>query len=84
MNEGGIARLYKGWYFGLIQAPVTRFVSTAANDGVETLLSSLEWTKGWGPGRSTVVASVFVGMFRMILMRKSKTRGDCVLVPSTS
>lgn len=71
LNEGGVARLYKGWYFGLIQAPVTRFVSTAANDGVESLLRSLEWTKAWGPGRSTIVASVFVGLFRMILMRKS-------------
>jgi hypothetical protein len=70
LNEGGIARLYKGWYFGLIQAPVTRFVSTAANDGVESLLSSLKWTKAWGPGRSTIVASIFVGLFRMILMRK--------------
>jgi Mitochondrial carrier protein len=71
LNEGGVARLYKGWYFGLIQAPVTRFVSTAANDGVESLLRSLEWTKAWGPGRSTIVASVFVGLFRMVLMRKS-------------
>lgn len=71
LNEGGVARLYKGWYFGLIQAPVTRFVSTAANDGVESLLRSLEWTKAWGPGRTTIVASVFVGLFRMILMRKS-------------
>ena len=71
LNEGGVARLYKGWYFGLIQAPVTRFVGTAANDGVESLLRSLEWTKAWGPGRSTIVASVFVGLFRMVLMRKS-------------
>jgi hypothetical protein len=71
LNEGGVGRLYKGWYFGLIQAPVTRFVSTAANDGVESLLRSLEWTKAWGPGRSTIVASVFVGLFRMILMRTS-------------
>jgi hypothetical protein len=32
-------------------------VSTAANDGVESLLAALELTKLWGPGRTTVVAS---------------------------
>ena len=69
MNEGGVARLYKGWYLGLIQAPVTRFVSTAANDGVDSLLSNISWTESWGPGRSTFVASIVVGLFRMILMR---------------
>jgi hypothetical protein len=43
-------------------------VSTAANDGVETLLAGLEFTRGWGVGRSTVVASILVGFWRMVLM----------------
>ncbi len=67
-NEGGIPRFYRGLSFALIQAPLARFVSTAANDGVETLLANLSYTKDWGPGRSTVIASIVVGMWRMLLM----------------
>jgi hypothetical protein len=69
-NEGGIARLYCGVTFALVQAPLARFVSTAANDGVESLLANLSWTQSWGPGRTTVVASIVVGFWRMLLMRK--------------
>ena len=69
LNEGGIARLYCGVSFALIQAPLARFVSTAANDGVESLLANLSLTKDWGPGRTTVVASIVVGFWRMLLMR---------------
>mmetsp|Transcript_41683 Transcript_41683/g.61192 ORF Transcript_41683/g.61192 Transcript_41683/m.61192 type:complete len:407 (-) Transcript_41683:427-1647(-) len=68
MNQGGIRRFYKGVGFALIQAPLARFGSTAANDGIEALLSSLRSTKSWGPGRSTVVASIVVGMWRIFLM----------------
>jgi len=68
LRQGGLPRFYKGLGFALVQAPLSRFVSTAANDGVEALLSSLEATKDWGPGRSTVVASLVVGLWRMTLM----------------
>lgn len=71
LNEGGIARLYCGVSFALVQAPLARFVSTAANDGVESLLANLSLTKDWGPGRTTVVASIVVGFWRMLLMRMS-------------
>ena len=67
-NEGGIPRFYRGLSFALIQAPLARFVATASNDGVETFLSSFPSTKQWGPGRSTVIASMVVGMWRMFLM----------------
>jgi hypothetical protein len=67
-NQGGIPRFYRGLSFALIQAPLARFVSTAANDGVETLLANLKMTKAWGPGRSTVIASMVVGMWRILLM----------------
>ena len=70
INDGGIRRLYRGLMFALIQAPLARFVSTAANDGVDALLSSFAFTESWGPGRKTVVASIFVGIMRMTLMRK--------------
>jgi len=71
IKDGGIRRLYSGLSFALIQAPLSRFVSTAVNDGVETLFSSIQATKDWGPGRTTVVASIIVGVWRMFLMRKS-------------
>jgi len=61
---GGIPRLYSGLKFALIQAPLSRFISTAANEGVAVLLSDLHW----GPGREVVVAASVVGFFRMMLM----------------
>eukprot|EP00557_Chaetoceros_sp_GSL56_P012304 CAMPEP_0176478292 /NCGR_PEP_ID=MMETSP0200_2-20121128/1108_1 /TAXON_ID=947934 /ORGANISM="Chaetoceros sp., Strain GSL56" /LENGTH=478 /DNA_ID=CAMNT_0017874219 /DNA_START=97 /DNA_END=1533 /DNA_ORIENTATION=+ len=67
-SEGGIPRFYRGLSFALIQAPLSRFVATATNDGVETLLANLKVTQDWGPGRSTVIASIIVGLWRMILM----------------
>lgn len=63
-SEGGIPRLYSGISFALIQAPLSRFVSTAANDGVAVLLE----TFNWGPGREVFVAAIVVGLFRVILM----------------
>ena len=65
-GSGGIPRLYSGLGFALIQAPLSRFVSTAANDGVHNLIQNLEWTKHWGPGREVVVAALVVGLFRMV------------------
>ena len=53
-----------------MQAPLARFVSTAANDGIESLLANLLWTQDWGAARTTVVASIVVGLWRMMLMRK--------------
>ena len=69
-REGGVRRLYRGLSFALIQAPLARFVSTAANDGIDALLQSFRWAKNWGPARKTVVASIFVGLCRILLMRK--------------
>jgi hypothetical protein len=67
-HDGGIPRFYRGLSFALVQAPMSRFVATAANDGVEALLAALEFTKDWGPGRTTFVASIVVGTWRMLLM----------------
>lgn len=78
MREGGIARLYRGFFFALIQAPLARFVSTAANDGVDSLMASLAYTENWGPGRKTFVASIFVGIWRMVLMREFLVLVLCV------
>lgn len=71
LKDGGIGRLYRGVGFALIQAPLARFGSTAANDGVQALLANLDLTKDWGPGRTTIVASFVVGLWRIFLMRKS-------------
>lgn len=61
---GGIPRLYSGMSFALIQAPLSRFIATAANDGVGVLLQNMNW----GPGREVVVAAFVVGFFRIMLM----------------
>eukprot|EP00980_Cylindrotheca_fusiformis_P030989 scaffold25694_cov127-Cylindrotheca_fusiformis.AAC.20 len=67
-REGGIGRFYQGVGFALIQAPLSKFVSTAANDGVEAFLLSFEYTRLWGVGQQTFFSSVFVGLWRMLLM----------------
>lgn len=69
LREGGVARLYRGLGFALIQAPLSRFVSTASNDGVNALLSSLSMTKDWGSGTTTAVAAIVVGAARICIMR---------------
>ena len=48
-HDGGIPRFYHGLSFALVQAPLLRFVSMAANDGVEALLEGLDFTREWGP-----------------------------------
>jgi hypothetical protein len=68
LREGGVGRLYRGVAFALIQAPLARFGSTAANDGVEAFVSNFEPTRNWGPGRTTIVASIVVGGWRMLIM----------------
>lgn len=67
-REGGIGRFYRGIGFALFQAPITRFVATASNDGVLSLLAGLPLTKHWSPAITTVFASLTVGLFRILLM----------------
>ena len=44
-KQGGIPRFYEGVGFALIQGPLSRFGSTAANDGCRTLLKNFEYTR---------------------------------------
>ena len=67
-KEGGIRRFYRGIGFALVQAPFSRFVATASNDGVLALLAGLPLTKDWTPAVTTVFASLTVGLFRILLM----------------
>eukprot|EP00531_Pseudo-nitzschia_arenysensis_P012362 CAMPEP_0116125140 /NCGR_PEP_ID=MMETSP0329-20121206/5651_1 /TAXON_ID=697910 /ORGANISM="Pseudo-nitzschia arenysensis, Strain B593" /LENGTH=395 /DNA_ID=CAMNT_0003619159 /DNA_START=222 /DNA_END=1409 /DNA_ORIENTATION=+ len=67
-KEGGIGRFYRGVGFALFQAPLTRFVATASNEGVLALLAGLPYTKHWNPAITTVFASLTVGLFRILLM----------------
>jgi Mitochondrial carrier protein len=68
-QNGGILRFYRGISFALIQAPLSKFVSTASNDSIQLLLSQLFYTKQWGPERTTIIASILVGLGRILLMR---------------
>jgi hypothetical protein len=67
-QDGGIRRFYRGIGFALIQAPFTRFVATASNEGVLALLAGLNHTKDWTPAVTTIFASLTVGFFRILLM----------------
>jgi len=62
--EGGVPRFYRGLAPGLIQAPISRFGDTAANDGALAALEHTElptWTK-------TMCASGCAAGFRVVLM----------------
>mmetsp|Transcript_127640 Transcript_127640/g.397527 ORF Transcript_127640/g.397527 Transcript_127640/m.397527 type:complete len:283 (+) Transcript_127640:78-926(+) len=62
--EGGIPRFYRGLAPGLIQAPVSRFGDTAANDGA---LAALEHTS-LPTAVKTMAASGCAAGFRIFLM----------------
>merc|ERR550537_256988 len=62
--EGGIPRFYRGLAPGLIQAPVSRFGDTAANDGA---LAALEYSE-LPTAAKTMVASAVAAGFRVVLM----------------
>jgi len=62
--EGGIVRFYRGLGPGLIQAPVSRFGDTAANDGA---LAALEHTS-LPTAAKTMCASGMAAGFRVFLM----------------
>merc|ERR1719359_291731 len=62
--EGGIPRFYRGLAPALIQAPVSRFGDTAANDGA---LAALEHTT-LPTAAKTMFASACAASFRVVLM----------------
>jgi len=62
--EGGVPRFYRGLAPGMIQAPVSRFGDTAANDGA---LAALEHTD-LPTAAKTMVASGAAASFRVFLM----------------
>jgi len=67
-REGGIPRLYAGLLPALIQGPLARFGDTAANNGVQTALRSLEATKDWSTATVSLVCSLVAGLFRILLV----------------
>ena len=67
-KEGGLARLYQGLPFALIQGPLTRFGDTAANVGILALLESLEQTRDWPLPLKTAMGSITAGLWRIVLM----------------
>merc|ERR550537_2124477 len=62
--EGGVPRFYRGLAPGLVQAPVSRFGDTAANDGA---LAALEHTT-LPTFAKTMAASASAAGFRVFLM----------------
>jgi Mitochondrial carrier protein len=64
-EQGGVARLYQGLPFALIQGPLTRFGDTAANVGILALLESFADVP---LPVKTACASVAAGVWRLVLM----------------
>lgn len=67
-KQGGIGRFYEGMGFALVQGPLSRFGSTAANDGCRALLKNFESTRDLPIFFSTFVASIAAGAWRLVLM----------------
>ena len=61
-NEGGIARFYQGAGYALLQGPLSRFGDTAANEGVQELLSG-----SYPVGVVTLCASLAAALWRIVL-----------------
>ena len=66
--DGGIPRFYRGVLPALIQGPMSRFGDTAANQGMMTLMDSMDATKDLNVGFKTVSASMAAAVFRIFLM----------------
>lgn len=67
-NEGGVARLYQGLPFAIVQGPMTRFGDTAANLGMLALLDTLPATSTLPLFAKTLAGSLAAGGFRIVLM----------------
>lgn len=62
--EGGIARLYQGFFAALLQAPISRFGDTAANAGVMAILAGVTWMP---EGLKTFFSSWAAAGFRIFI-----------------
>uniref|UniRef100_A0A7S4B640 Mitochondrial carrier protein n=1 Tax=Chrysotila carterae TaxID=13221 RepID=A0A7S4B640_CHRCT len=63
-EQGGIPRFYRGMWFALLQAPLSRFGDTAANAGMLALLEDVDWM---APASKTLCASLAAALFRIFL-----------------
>lgn len=66
-KEGGIARLYQGLPFALLQGPLSRFGDTAANSLISTLTITYDVNHQL-TFLSTLLASILAGCWRIGLM----------------
>ncbi|CAM9847928.1 unnamed protein product [Ectocarpus sp. 4 AP-2014] len=64
-EEGGVARLYRGVSFALVQGPLSRFGDTAANVGVLALLEAFESTRSLPLPVKSAAGSLAAGLWRI-------------------
>lgn len=67
-KEGGIPRLYRGLPFALIQAPLIRFGTIAANVGMLALLDSVPLSAGLPLPIKVAAASITSALWRIVCM----------------
>lgn len=66
--EGGFRRFYRGYPFALVQGPLCRFVDTFTHTLVFALFGRIEGEKSLPISLKTVVGSVCVASFRLVLL----------------
>lgn len=67
-SQGGIARLYQGLPFALIQGPLSRFGDTASNALMLSLVESLDVSNSIPIFMRTGMGSIAAGVWRILLM----------------
>eukprot|EP00049_Salpingoeca_infusionum_P025840 m.22096 g.22096 ORF g.22096 m.22096 type:complete len:298 (-) comp8351_c0_seq1:123-1016(-) len=65
-TQGGLPRLYQGFGFAMLEAPLSRGISTSANYLTLHHLSSMEWTRQMPLVAQTATSSLAVASFRLL------------------
>ena len=67
-KQGGVLRFYRGVSFALLQGPLSRFGSTAANEAMLSLTAQTGVTGALALGAATGAASLAAGLWRLLIM----------------
>lgn len=69
-QQGGLGRFYRGWPYALVQGPLARFGSVAANDASIVIAAyCLGQTEAASKGVfATLLGSVLAGVWRLLIM----------------
>lgn len=80
-QQGGVRRLYSGIVPALLLAPVTKFIDTAANSGVLSLLANAESTSNAPVALKTAAGTLLLLPGPAGALETSKARSAMLVLP---